>query len=928
MKNKGGILSKAKHIENETDLVNEDNKLSSNIEHGCKNAINESFIYDEEEIKNFRYDIIYVPFHTRLEERETDDKPILYIQQPNTMVSQDNIIYKYKSYNETEDDGINLSKITFYISLEKIKKNKIITIIEIHIPYEYAHKTGLTSFEIFQIHSCSQKYAFLSRLVYVKYKIDFKKNKRNLEIITQQSNLTQKANFSYIDINFGKSNFLENDTTIIMINSLNKLSEDNFSDKNLTIILLTKQGKIFETIIQPYFYPPLHTNKSYNLYDIKITYISNDDESNVIVKTPIYKRKELPSGVMPGFQPKKPYFLKPKVIKFDSEMKTNMITFKTTKFPQLFFTYTDLLLDDNIIYADDPYDYVQQDRTKIAYNISYYKQNIEEYKLEVDVVIPYLALTFEPVNLLKVFAVFPIGYDFIIPNIEAKVVLDFKDKLVSADDYPVIKKRSNNRLNEFLSPPEKIEIECGNTNGVSMNFDNIIILPKQYKNDVILNKYHKKTIFFFEYKTSKSNDIKNFFTEMYLNDDAIHSDGTFKYNCKINIPPRMKNKINETSLSYITGKQKPSDELKFNYDEILLQDVEKTYFKIFYHSSLIKKNQIKSKNITSFLEVEKYRQMITSDINILLYMVKNFDHQTYKFYIYVIVPYKYLDENFGQPISIVPFYSSKDKLLHGASVEYIIGNNHNYINNDNEFIYDIEILSYNEQIKITHKSNIKKLYIKLNGKTAKKENIDVYYKNDLAFKPIKNNSNINIIIEFDRTNIGNVYVTANVKIPHNFLTKYDDPTVLIMHDVDPFYNYSQRIKTITTYDEGEPQSQCSVLGKNINYENYIVPYENRIDIVSGKIPRLYVFIKTDKISPNNILIFQKSYINETKLINGTDINIYVTSNNINQCNEDINIVVVVNNTYYIDNINPISIKVVYPQHIHGLNYIKQKFLYY
>uniref|UniRef100_A0AAF5DAV5 Uncharacterized protein n=1 Tax=Strongyloides stercoralis TaxID=6248 RepID=A0AAF5DAV5_STRER len=725
------------------------------------------------------------------------------------MVSEDNITYIYKNHDETEDRVIDLNKIVFYISLQKLEKNKIITVIDIHIPYQYTYETGLTSFEIFQVHSCNEKYAFIKK-----------------------------------------------DTKALIINSLNQLKKNDFSDENLSIIILTSYGKYSELTIQPYFYPPLNTKKIYNLQYINITYFSDNIDTINIVKKPIYKRKELPSGEMPGFDPTNIVFDKHKVIKYSPKVIENMIIFKNIIYPKLIFFYHTLITAEDIIYVTNPLEYVKSNPTKISYNISYQKKDIEKYELKVNVVLPISFISYDALKFFKINAIYPIGYDFIIPTLKSTIMIAIDNStLLLLDDYPYVTKRSDSVTDSIFLDSKKMEIECWETINEAINIDNFIVLPKEYKNDVVLNKLRKenKDIIFFNYKISKFNDKKrDFYTEVYLNKNSVLNDGTFKYNCKINVPDVMKNNINNILLSYIIEKPKPSDDLELNYDEILIKGVDKTFFNIYYHSPLIKKNQVKSKKILSISEIEEYRQMDTSDINVLLLLVKNSNYGTYKFNIYVIIPYEYMNENFGQPITIVPSYSSTNKLLQSASIEYIIANNHKYINDIKKFSYDIQILEHNEQIRITHKPNIKKLYIKLNGKSIKKEDVDVYYKNDLTLKPIKNNSKTNVIIEFDRTNIGNVYVKANIKIPHNFLIKDDDPTILIIHDVDPYYNVSQRIKTITTYDEGEPQSYCSVIGINDECEKFIVPFEERINLISGKVPRLYIFLKTDKISPDNI----------------------------------------------------------------------------
>uniref|UniRef100_A0A0N4ZUI3 Translocon component PTEX88 n=1 Tax=Parastrongyloides trichosuri TaxID=131310 RepID=A0A0N4ZUI3_PARTI len=897
--------------------------------YSCENLRNKSFKYGQGDLEEFKYEIVYVPFHTRLEEKAVNEKPTLYIQQPNLDVLQENISFIYDKEKNNKDIKQSSKKILFFISFKQTQENEIITIVDINIPYKFVLQTGLTSFEIFQVHPCNEKYAFISNLVYVNHKINTKKiNQKNMLIVTGDVTDELVHNNSYLKIHFGNSNFSKEETTTILTDNLAELSQNNFVNQNLSIVILTEEG-LYSPSIQPYFYPPLNTDKIYNLYDIEFEYISNEDDPQVEIKKPIYKRKELPSRVMPGFSPYSNIFKTHKVIKYTPTFSSNVVAFVNTEYPQIIFGYRNIIIDeDKIVYDAKPIKYVQKNSDKIAYNISYIRNKNEMYKMVVNIAMPQSIYIDTSNKLIEVAALFPIGYDFISDEISVRFTLVLNTSTLTFDDYPIVTRRDD-KLSDILgSKINNIDIECYEISQEKINVGNFVILPDEYKDKKYLSKYYdeNKDIVFFKYEESTDDvNVKDFYVDIFLSQNSINVDGDFKYNCKILVPKEKEHEIGETFLTYSITEPAVSNKLKFDFQEMLLEETGKTYFKINYISRLVKKNQVKTRGINSITEIGEYRDMETKDIYILFYLEKNSENGIFKFNVYIVIPYQYINENFGQPITLTPVYSAQDKFLQGAKIEYIIAHNHLYKNNNEPFLYDIEIISNNESIKIEHKLNYKKLYIKLNGKNVMKNDVDVYYKNDLILSTIKNNSKINVIIEFDRSDVGNVLVTAFVQIPHNFLILYDDPTVLVVHDVDPYYNFSQNIKTITTYNEGKPQSNCVIMENNTIFDTIFVEFDEKKDLIVGKNPRLYVFLKNPKILSDNVKIYYKPYSREITSINETDLNLYINFSSISECEEDVTITVEGNSNLFTE-YNPVYLQIVLPRHIHGIKKIKQTFI--
>uniref|UniRef100_A0A0K0FZU8 Transmembrane protein n=1 Tax=Strongyloides venezuelensis TaxID=75913 RepID=A0A0K0FZU8_STRVS len=899
--------------------------------HGCKDFYNKKLSYSLEDVKQFKYAIVYIPFNTRLEEKAIDKKPTLYIQQPNPLITAEDLQFIYDNTRHNKNSSAyGKDKINFIITFDIGEKNEIVTFINIRIPSKFVYETGLSSFEIHQIHPCTKNFAFISDVIYVTYDIQFQNLVTQFPIVTGSMGDEKNISESHIMIKFGESGFNSSTTKVKQIENLNELSEEDFSDKYLTIVILYVKVNSARFELQPYYYPPLHNKKTINLDEIKITYVSSEKNSREIVKSPIKFRIPLSNGKIPGFDPNDPIFTSHEVVDSSATIEHNTVGFQESEFPQITFSLGYKIVNNDIIVkVKDPVEFVKKNPNLIAYNVRYQREPVSPYTLVhkyiliIDIAVPQSFNFKNAYDAIKVFVVYPMTYNFISNVVIVKMNIVIDGTVIEFNKFPLL-----TRKGEFSLPLNRILVKCIEIGNEKVNFDEIFVTPKALYDKENLAEFNKdnRDILIFDYEKSKINGKKeDFIAELHLTNNSIYRDGTFKYNCMVDVPTEIKGAIGNTSISYTIAKERTPEDMIRGTSGVIDWGDGKTYYKVKLNSHLIEMDQVKFRFLNSTKDIDTYRKMVTNDIYVLsnVMEVKNFNVKNV--FIYVIIPFKYINDNLGHPITIVPRFYTGNK-LQGPFIEYIYGHNISPISDLSQFTYDVDILSHKDPVKITHGVNVKKLYVILNGNGIKKEDIQVSYKMDQL--PMMNKSKINVVIDFEPTETGNVDVVGKVMIPHYLLAEQDDPTVILIHDVDPNYGLSEKIKTITVFDEGGPEVRCSTIGDIKSIQYFTIAYDDTTDVTPGKVPRLYVFLKSKSLRPKNVKLFYKPYTSEEILENGIDMKIFVTYKIISPCKEEIQMTIVARGSQSSDkSLNPASLQFVYPPHIHGVGRIKQEFVF-
>uniref|UniRef100_A0A0N5BRA3 TMEM131_like domain-containing protein n=1 Tax=Strongyloides papillosus TaxID=174720 RepID=A0A0N5BRA3_STREA len=924
-----GLDQNVTHHNNTIDKANVKSKFL--YTHGCKDFYNKEFTYSPRDVSQFKYAIVYIPFNTRLEEKAIDKKPTLYIQQPNPLITAEDLHFIYNNTPSNKNiPAYDKDKINFIINFDTGEKNEVVTFIYVHIPSKFVYETGLSSFEIHQVHPCTEKFAFISDIIYVTYDIQFQNPVTQFPIVTGPVIDEEDISGPHIMIEFGKSGFTSSTTKVKQVKNLNELSEEDFSDKYLTIVILFVKINSVRFELQPYYYPPLHNKKIINLDDIKITYVSTEKISREIVKKPIHLRIPLSNGKIPGFDPKDPVFTSHEVVERSTSIQYNEVGFHEFEFPQLVFSLDYKIVNNDIIVkVKDPVSFVKKNPNLIAYNVSYQKEPQSPYTLAhkyiliIDMAVPQSFNFKNAYEAIKVFATYPMTYNFISHVVIVKMNIVIDDTVIEFNKFPLVV-----RNGEFSMPSNRILVKCIEIGNEKIDFDEILVAPKALydkENLAELNQDYTD-ILFFDYEKSKINDKKeDFIAELHLTNNSIYRDGTFKYNCMVDVPTGIKGAIGNTSLSYTIAKERTPEDMISGTSGVMDWGDGKTYYNVKIHSHLINRDQVKFRFLNSTKDIDTYRKMVTNDIYVLSNVMEVKDLNVKNVLIYVIIPFKYINDNLGHPVTIVPRFYTGNK-LQGPFIEYIYGHNISPKDDLSKFTYDVEIISHKDPVKITHGVNVKKLYVILNGKGIKKEDVQVSYKMDQL--PMMNKSKINIFIDFEPTEIGNIDVVAKVMIPHYLLAKQDDPTVVLIHDVDPNYGLSEKIRTITVFEEGGPEVRCSKIEDIKKIQYFTIGYDDTVDIVPAKDPRLYVFLKSKSLRPKKVKLFYKPYTDKEVLEDGTDMKIFVTYKIISPCKEEIKITAVVRGSQFRDkNLNPASLRFVYPPHIHGVGRIKQEFVF-